>query len=279
VTASPYRSCAARLSVVAVLFAVRASGQSGDLPDRDTFLRETREALARSQRLWHLYSYKERRTDVHMNPFGRMGTGDTHLFEVRPSPNPQLTYRRELERNGVPVPAAELERQDAEYRERVARIERRHREDEAERARRDEAQARARAQRMLDDVIGTLQFDLVRREMRDGQPAIVVSFAARPNARPTTREGRIAQVFKGLVWIDERSREVRHMQATAVDDVSFGGFLAKMYAGTEAVVDRKEVEPGVWMPTRLSLSGGVRALFRRARIDYVLEWFDYRRTN
>lgn len=66
---------------------------SAALPDRDTFLREAREALARSQQVWHQYAYKERRTDVHMNPFGRMGTGDTRVLEVRPSLNSQLTYQ------------------------------------------------------------------------------------------------------------------------------------------------------------------------------------------
>jgi hypothetical protein len=29
------------------------------------------------------------------------------------------------------------------------------------------------------------------------------------------------------------------------------------------------------MPTRVHLSGDVRALFRKTKIDYVVEWFDY----
>jgi hypothetical protein len=43
------------------------------------------------------------------------------------------------------------------------------------------------------------------------------------------------------------------------------------------VAERKQIEPGVWMPTRLTLTGNVRALFRKAHIDYVVEWFDYHR--
>jgi hypothetical protein len=43
------------------------------------------------------------------------------------------------------------------------------------------------------------------------------------------------------------------------------------------VVDRHESEPGVWMPARVSLKGEVRALFRKAHIDYLIEWFDYQR--
>jgi hypothetical protein len=268
-----------RTSIVAAcaLFAAHSAGQSLDLPQPDAFLRETRDALTRSQQLWHRYSYKERRTELHLNPFGRMGMGGTRVTEVRPSPNPRLTYRRIIERNGAPVPQVELDRQDAEYRARSAQVRREiaaRDADATERRQQDELLARRRAQLVVDDVVNTLEFDLVRRERRDGRPAIVVSFTPRP--RPTTREGRLARVFAGHLWVDEATRELMYLEAVAGDDVSFGGFIAKVYEGTRAVVVRQEVEPGVWMPTRLTLSGDVRALFRRAKIDHVIEWFDYR---
>ena len=130
----------------------------------------------------------------------------------------------------------------------------------------------------VDEVVKTLQFDLVRREARDGRPAIVIAFAARPDARPSTREGRLARAFAGHLWVDEATRELMYLEGVAGDDVSFGGFVAKVYEGTKAVIVRQEIEPGVWMPTRLTLTGDVRALFRRTKIDHVVEWFDYRST-
>jgi hypothetical protein len=116
---------------------------------------------------------------------------------------------------------------------------------------------------------------LVRRERRNGRPSIVISFTARPDARPTTREGRLARVFAGHLWVDEATRELMYVEAVAGDDVSFGGFIAKVYEGTRAIVVRQEIAPGVWMPTRLTLTGDVRALFRKVKIDHVIEWFDY----
>ena len=94
--------------VVCILVAAHGLGQPADLPPREPFLTETREALSRSQELWHRYAYRERRTELHLNPFGRMGTGGTRVSEVRPSSNPQLTYRRVIERDGVPVGKHEL---------------------------------------------------------------------------------------------------------------------------------------------------------------------------
>lgn len=264
-------------ALVALITSV--SGQTSTLPDRDTFLRAVRDNMARSQQVWHRYAYKERRTDLHTNPFGRMGTGDTRVLEVRPAPDPRRTYRRVIEINGVAMSQAGLDRQDAEHRARVARLERdeaQQSQDDVERQQRDDLLARRRAQMVLDDVVNTLQFDLARREFRHGRPGIIVSFEAKANARPVTREGRAAKVFKGEIWVDEGSRELVSVKAAATDDVSFGGFVAKIYQGTEATVERHEVERGVWMPTRLTLAGQFRALFRKARIDHHIEWFDYR---
>ena len=130
---------------------------------------------------------------------------------------------------------------------------------------------------IVEDVIATLQFELTKRELRDGKPQIVISFAAKPGARPVTREGQMMKAFRGNIWVDEASREIVDAHATAIDDVGFGGgFVAKVYEGMETTVERREITAGVWMPTRLTLRGDVRAIFRKARIDHVVEWFDYR---
>lgn len=180
------------LVVACALFAAHGAGQSSDLPQREIFLRETREALTRSQELWHRYTYRERRTELHLNPFGRMGTGGSRVTEVRPSADPRFTYRRVIERNGAPVSQLDLDRQEAEYRARVARVKREVAAADAndeERRQQDELLARRRAQMIIDDAVNTLRFDLVRREIRDGRATIVVSFARRPDARPSTRAG------------------------------------------------------------------------------------------
>lgn len=272
----------ARLAFALIACAIVGLEAQSPLPDVDGFLKAARENLARAQQLAHHYAYKERRVSVHMNPFGRMGMGDTRVTEVHPSPNPRLTRRRVIERNGKPVTAAELAQQEAEYKQRVEEVRRRlAREDADDRLSRehDEALARQRAQMMIADVVNALRFQVVRREMRNGVPAVVVAFAGRPEARPVTREGRTARAFKGTIWIHEAAREVMHVEAVAIDDVTYGGFIAKLYEGTSAMLVRREIDPGVWMPTRVTLEGEARALFRKAKIDFSVEWFDYERTS
>ena len=94
--------------------------QDRPLPDAEALYRTVRENLARAERVAHLYTYKERRTDVHTNPFGKLGTGGTSVFEVYPSPTRRLALSASGRTRRQAHPAGELAEQDREYRARAA---------------------------------------------------------------------------------------------------------------------------------------------------------------
>ena len=81
------------------------------------------------------------------------------------------------------------------------------------------------------------------------------------------------------MWVREADAEVMHVEAHAMDNISFGlGIVARLNKGTTATLTRRPVPGGVWMPTELTLSGrGRAAVFRRLVVDYSIEWFDYAR--
>lgn len=256
--------------------------QDRPLPDADKFYAAVRENLTRAERETHLYTYKERRTNVHTNPFGRLGTGGINLYEVYPSPVRQLVYRRLVQRDGKPLSAAELAEQDREYRARVSEV-------QGERAARtaterllvdqQSKEARGRRQRAMEDVVSALQFQIKGRTTVDGVQAILIAFSPKPDARPATRQGRMAQKFAGSIWVDETALEVMRVEAKSIGDLSYGyGIVARLGEGTAATVRRRPIGHGLWMPSELTLTGQGRAVvFRRLVVDYAIEWFDYRR--
>ena len=259
-----------------------ARGQERPLPDADSLFRAVRENLVRAERETHLYTYRERRTDIHTNPFGKLGTGGESLFEVYPSPARRLTYRRLIEKDGVRVPDARVAEQDRRYRTRFAEVQK----EIAARTAADprvlegEAQrARERRQRAVDDVVDTLAFTIKGRVTHEGAPAIAIGFTGKPDARPSTRQGRIAQKFTGTLYVDERVNEVFSLEAISTDDISYGyGMVARLGEGTTVTLTREPVEGNLWMPTRLTMKGRGRALVvRRLVIDFAIDWFDYRR--
>ena len=276
---SQLRVCVSTLAVAVVTIAAVRAQDNRPLPVPEDLYRAVRANLVRAENVAHLYAYKERRTDVHTNPFGRLGTGGTKLYDVYPSPIRQLTYRRLIGRDDVPVSPAELAEQDARYRSRVAERQAA-RADEGESQREaDDLRTRERRRRRVEDIVNVLQFKLEGRTVHDGVPAFVVSFVPKPDPKPATREGRTAVNFAGKIWIGEATSEVMHVEATSIDDISFGyGLVARVGKGALASMTRRQVADDLWMPTRIAISGrGRAAIFRTLVLDFELDWFDYRR--
>ena len=234
-------------------FLTTASPQA-PLPDEESFFSAVRDNMARANREQIRYAYKERRTELNTNPFGRLGTGDVVLYAVIPGPSPSVTFRTLLERNGKAVPNSKPEKQ--------------------------ERPVRTDGPSTIDDTAATLQFSIVRREFLHGRPVIVVRFTPRPDANPQTREGKLAKLFAGSIWVDEAAREVTRVDATAVDDLSYGfGLLAKVRKGSVVTLTREPIDDRLWLPTSVKFKGDGRALLalRKLNIDFAVEWFDYRK--
>jgi hypothetical protein len=271
---------AAVLVLTALAVGVVHAQDARPLPSQEALFKAVQDNLIRSERIDYLYAFRERRTDIHTNPFGKLGTGGMSEADVYPSATPQLTYRRVTARNGVALTPQELEEQDREYQERAAEVLRRLAAEEPDaRRRRESAAARAveRGHRRITDIINALQFKIEGRAVHEGVPAIVVSFAAKPGAMPETRQGRIALKFTGKAWIDEAAAEVMRVEARAIDDISFGyGLIARLDEGTTATVTRRRIDSEIWLPTQLTINGrGRAAVIRTLVLDFRADWYDY----
>lgn len=228
------------------------------LPEHDAFVRATRDNLVRSQRDQFNYAYKERRTEFHVNPFGRVGTGGVEGFQVTPIENGTVILRRLIERDGKPVSDGDVDRiKVKEERRREGR------------------------RTSMDDVVAMLTFTMNRRETVQGRDAIVIKFTPKPDGDPQTREGRIAKAFSGSAWVDEAAREVIRVEATAIDTISFGlGLIARLNKGTTVTLNREPIDGKIWLPTSIRFAGEGRALLiRKLNVDQRIEWSDYKKVD
>lgn len=273
-----YGLCAVGLAMAAAVTALPAQTER-PLPPADEFLAKARAHLASNALLQRRYRYKERQTDLRLNPFGRVGTGPIEVFQVFPAADDEMTYRRLVERDGHPIPAPELAKQDRDYTERYKRWQR---DLAAEgisardaRVQRD-AVMRRKEQAQARELLGLFDFALVRRETLRGEPAIVVRFTPRAGARASSREARVARVFAGEAWIHETEYEVMQLEGTSSQGVAFGfGVIARLNEGATVRITRKRTL-GVWLPDETRFTGSGRALLvRKVRLEYVRQYFDY----
>lgn len=274
------RTAPALVAIALLQITAMPRAQSPPLPDQDSFFAEVRKRLASNDRLMSRFSYRERSTELNLNPFGRMGSGPVRVFEVYPHPEDDLTYRRLIEEDGRALTREELAEQDHEYLEKLEDWKRRMaREGQSEREARlrkaEEALAKDRA--LAREALDMFTFTIVGRETWEGNPAIVIRFEARPDARPRSREGRVARAFAGRAWVHETEYQVMHVDAKATDDVSFGwGVIARLHRGSEVRFTRRRVG-SVWLPVETSFDGTGRAVVvRKVSIHFRRTYYDYR---
>lgn len=240
------------IGVAAALLVATVSAQDKPLPDREKFFEATRSNLEASQKQQSGYAYRERRRQLHTNPFGRLGTGTgTEEFEVRPLPDGGIS-RTLVARDGKPVKG-----ETARSRPRT----------------------RTSRRSPVADTAAALDLALDHREHQNGRDLIVVTFAPRPGAEPETREGKLARLFRGRIFVDEAAAEVVRVEATAIDDISYGlGVVARLNKGATVTLVRERVDGDTWLPTSIRFAGDGRAmLFRKLHVDHLIEWLDYKR--
>ena len=233
---------------------VHTQSTTRPLPAPDAFYAEVRANLARADREWFRYAYHERRSELHTNPFGKIGTDGTLTYEIVPGNEVGVYQRKLIERDGMPVAPQKAETLD----------------------RRERGKGNNSS---IEDVVSALDFKIRGRETRQGHECIVIDFQPKKDADPKTRQGKIAQVFKGTVWVDEALREVIRVEATSIDDMSYGmGLVARLNEGTHATLVRQPIDGSVWLPTSILLKGEGRALLlRKLNVDFVIEWFNYKK--
>ena len=241
------------LGIAAIVLVAGLSAQERPLPNRQQFFDATRANLERSQSRQAQYAYRERRRELHTNPFGRLGSGTgTEEFEVTPLPEGGVS-RTLVARDGQPVKGGETTR--------------------------SRPRARTSKRSAVADTADALDLVLDHRERVNGREVIVVTFTPRPGAQPESRAGRLARLFHGKIFVDELDAEVVRVEATAIDDITYGlGVVARVNRGATVTLVRERVDADTWLPTSIRLSGDGRAmLFRKLRVDHLIEWFDYRR--
>jgi len=241
------------LGIAAIVLVAGLSAQERPLPNRQQFFDATRANLERSQSRQAQYAYRERRRELHTNPFGRLGSGTgTEEFEVTPLPEGGVS-RTLVARDGQPVKGGETTR--------------------------SRPRARTSKRSAVADTADALDLVLDHRERVNGREVIVVTFTPRPGAQPESREGRLAHLFHGKIFVDELDAEVVRVEATAIDDITYGlGVVARVNRGATVTLVRERVDADTWLPTSIRLSGDGRAmLLRKLRVDHLIEWFDYRR--
>ena len=255
-------------ALIALTLAGIAHSQEPPLPDARQFLAESMRRLRSNDLLRSRYTFTEEETRYTYDSSGRVVKTQHRVYEIQPSFEPELTYRRLVSVNGVPQ--NDLAKRDAEHQKKVqewtAAREREGQNAREARLRREAEEDRAE-QAVVDELTAIYDFRIIGREAIDGRTAIVYAFEPRPAYSPRTPQGRIIKSFRGQAWVDEQDRELVRLKTDVLETVSVKfGFIFRLLKGSRGIMERRKIDGETWLPTYTRFTGAGR-VFLIWRVD------------
>ena len=116
-----------------------------------------------------------------------------------------------------------------------------------------------------------------RRETYRGRSTIVFDFAGKHDVKTHGLAEDASKKLAGTLWVDEKDRQVAHMEARFTDNFHVGGgLLANVQKGSSFYFDQAPVNGEIWFPTgaegrvdaRVFLLKGIREHFVERDSEY-----------
>jgi hypothetical protein len=149
------------------------------------------------------------------------------------------------------------------------------------RAQRDAFEKIAKKQKeraeLIDATRTAFLYTFIAREPRADRVLTKYRMEPNPAYKPTSRATSIFAKVRGHVWIDEAANQLAGVEVEVTDDISVGGFLAKIYKGSHLMQERYEMVPGLWFPSYSQYDFDGRRLFMSFAIHDRTFYSQYRR--
>jgi len=208
------------------------------------------------------------------------GKGTTKSTEVRVYDVLQI-YGEEAERliskDGKPLSDKEARKED----EKIQKIiDKRKNESDSEREKRlkKEEKDREHDREFVKEVADAYNFTYVGVEDLQGRETYVIDAQPRPGFEPHTREGKILPKFRFRLWLDRAEDQWVKLDATCIDTVSWGLFIARIHQGSRVLVETTRVNDEVWLPQHVSVHFNAKlALVKTIAMDVDLTYKDYKK--
>jgi hypothetical protein len=187
-----------------------------------------------------------------------------------------------IKKDGKPLSEEEQKKENEKVQKEIQDIEKRDAKREAK-----EEKAKEEGKENKDDDVGietflrACQFVNSRRERFRGQDVLVFDFEPNPEFKPHKLAEKVVHELAGVIWIDEKARDVARLEAYFVGDFRFGGgLIANLQKGTSFVFEQAYINNEVWLPTYEEAHVGVRVLLVKAfKVNEVTRYSDYKRFN
>jgi len=251
------------------------------LPDIPTLLRQLQENEDRVEDILETYSFEQK---IILRQIGKDGV----LRETESETNQLSFYKgyrisRMVEKNGRPLSEREQASEDREVQKRVEDIERRIAREDRRRASQSSAGPPDGDGRRITiaEVLRASNLLNPRRERFKGRDVIVFDFEPNPNFDYKNAKSFLKFFGKtsGVMWIDERDKQVARIDAVLSDSYKVGGgILANLKKGASFTLEQERVNDEIWLPSTADINLDVRFLLVAGiNVNQIIRSYNYRK--
>jgi len=149
------------------------------------------------------------------------------------------------------------------------------------RAQREAYEKVAKKQKERSDLIDATRtaflYTFVDREPRGDRMLSKYRMVPNPAYKATSRATSIFSKVRGYLWIDDDAEQLARAEIEVIDDISIGGFLARVYKGSHLMQERYEMAPGLWFASYSQYDFDGRRLFVSFSMHERTLYSQYRR--
>ena len=188
-----------------------------------------------------------------------------------------------MKKNGKPLSEEELKKENEKTEKRIQEEQKKEKkkEEKEEKSKEEGKESKDKDDPGIETFLRVCQFVNPRRERFRGQDVLVFDFEPNPEYKPKNLVERVVKELAGVVWIDEKAKDVVRLEAYFVGDVRIAaGLLANLQKGTSFVFEQAFVNNEVWLPTYIEAHVGVRVLLLKGfKMNVATRYSDYKRFN
>ncbi len=251
---------------------------SGDpLPEIAKLLSELQSNEDEVEKLLDSYSYVQRST--------KRETGKDGVLRDKESETYQLSFykgnriRRLIEKNGKPLSKNDQEDADKEAGKRVDEIEKQIARSKSQSKSGPPSEDGRRVS--IAEVLRASKLTNPRRERFRGRDVIVFDFEPDPTFDFKNAKSMLKFFGKtaGVMWIDEKDKQVARIEATLFDNYNVGGgVLAKLKKGASFTLEQERLNDEIWLPSLADINLSIRVLLVKGiDLNQQIRSYDYRK--
>jgi hypothetical protein len=242
------------------------------LPDIRAFLRNLQANEDKIEAMLENYSYTRKTTARELGKDGVLREKDSETYQLSFYKGNRIS--RLIEKNGKPLSEKQQADEDEKVQKYLAEIEKKI-------ARKAPEMDENNRRLSIAEILRASLLKNPRRERFRNRDVVVFDFEPNPDFDMKNAKSMLKFFGKvgGVMWIDEKDRQVVRIEASLFDSFKIGGgLLANLKKGATFMMEQERVNDEIWLPSTVDVNMSVKVfMIKGIDLNQTVRYYNYRK--